>query len=149
MPIINLEGVQVESGERVLAVITLPNFEKGHNLVMATQKGIIKKTPVEQFERVRSTGIRAINVAEDDALAWVAVSSRQRRHRARHAPWATSRASTSARCAPWAATLRASSASGSPGRATRWWAWRSSRTRGDILVLTETGYGKRVPLPSS
>ena len=36
MPIINLEGVQVESGERVLAVITLPDFEKGHNLVMAT-----------------------------------------------------------------------------------------------------------------
>src|SRR6187431_1622049 len=75
VPIINLEGVQVESGERVLAVITLPNFEKGHNLVMATRKGIIKKTPIEQFERVRSTGIRAINVAEDDALAWVAVSS--------------------------------------------------------------------------
>ena len=75
VPIINLEGIQVESGERVLAVITLPHFEKGHNLVMATQKGIIKKTPVEQFERVRSTGIRAITVAEDDALAWVEVSS--------------------------------------------------------------------------
>ena len=42
---------------------------------MATQRGIIKKTPVEQFERVRSTGIRAITVAEDDALAWVEVSS--------------------------------------------------------------------------
>ncbi len=75
VPIINLEGVQVEAGERVLAVITLPNFEKGDNLVMATQLGIIKKTPVEQFERVRSTGIRAITVAEDDALAWVGVSS--------------------------------------------------------------------------
>src|SRR4051812_24064627 len=75
IPIINLEGVQVESGERVLAVITIPNFEKGHNLVMATHKGVIKKTPIEQFERVRSTGIRAITVAEDDALAWVAVSS--------------------------------------------------------------------------
>jgi DNA gyrase subunit A len=75
MPIINLEGVQVESGERVLAVITVPGFEKGHNLVMATHRGIVKKTPVEQFERVRSSGIRAITVASDDALAWVAVSS--------------------------------------------------------------------------
>jgi DNA gyrase subunit A len=56
-------------------VITIPNFEKGHNLVMATVKGIIKKTPIEQFERVRSTGIRAITVSEDDALSWVAVSS--------------------------------------------------------------------------
>ena len=74
-PIINLEGVQVEAGERVLAVITIPNFEKGDNLVMATRQGIIKKTPIEQFERVRSTGIRAITVAEDDELAWVGVSS--------------------------------------------------------------------------
>ena len=56
-------------------VITLPNFSKGNNLATATQKGHIKKTPVEQFERVRSTGIRAITVAEDDALAWVAVST--------------------------------------------------------------------------
>jgi DNA gyrase subunit A len=75
IPIINLEGVQVEAGERVLAVITLPNFEKGQNLVMATRRGVIKKTPVEQFERVRSTGIRAITVAEHDALAWVGISS--------------------------------------------------------------------------
>ena len=49
----------------MLAVITIPNFEKGHNLVMATRKGIIKKTPIEQFERVRSTGIRAITVADE------------------------------------------------------------------------------------
>ncbi len=75
MPIINLEGVQVESGERVLATITLPNFEPGHNLVMATVKGMVKKTPIEKFERVRSTGIRAITVADDDKLAWVSVSS--------------------------------------------------------------------------
>jgi DNA gyrase subunit A len=75
IPIINLEGVQVESGERVLAVITIPNFEKGHNLVMATRGGVIKKTPIEQFERVRSSGIRAISVREGDELEWVEVSS--------------------------------------------------------------------------
>src|SRR3990170_3226061 len=49
MPIINLEGVQVDAGERVLAVVTLPDFEPGHNLVMATHRGIIKKTPIERF----------------------------------------------------------------------------------------------------
>jgi DNA gyrase subunit A len=75
LPIINLEGVQVESGEQALAVVTIPNFEKGHNLVMATRQGVIKKTPIEQFERVRSSGIRAITVAEGDDLAWVDVSS--------------------------------------------------------------------------
>src|SRR5213079_950470 len=74
-PIINLEGVQVEPGERVLAIVAIPNFEKGHNMVMATRRGIIKKTSLEQFERVRSTGIRAITVDEGDELAWVDVSS--------------------------------------------------------------------------
>jgi DNA gyrase subunit A len=44
-------------------------------MVMATRRGMIKKTPIEQFERVRSTGIRAITVADDDELAWAAVSS--------------------------------------------------------------------------
>jgi DNA gyrase subunit A len=75
IPIINLEGVQVETGEAVLAVLTTPNFEAGHNLVMATRRGIIKKTPIEQFEKVRSSGIRAITVREDDDLVWVAISS--------------------------------------------------------------------------
>ena len=42
---------------------------------MATRRGIIKKTPLEQFERVRATGIRAITINDDDELAWVDVSS--------------------------------------------------------------------------
>ncbi|MDL2334642.1 MAG: DNA gyrase subunit A [Chloroflexota bacterium] len=76
MPVVNLDGVQLEPpNERVLAIVTIPNFEKGDNMVMATRKGVIKKTPIEQFERVRSTGIRAITVAEGDELAWVGVSS--------------------------------------------------------------------------
>ena len=75
MPIINLPGVQVDSGEVPVATIVLPDFEPGHYLVMATRKGIIKKTPLEQFERVRSTGIRAITIHDDDELAWVGVSS--------------------------------------------------------------------------
>jgi DNA gyrase subunit A len=58
-----------------LAVNTLRNFEPGGYLVMATVKGVIKKTPIEQFEKVRSTGIRAIIVREGDDLAWVNVSS--------------------------------------------------------------------------
>jgi DNA gyrase subunit A len=75
IPIINLEGVQVDTGELVLAIVTIPNFEKGTNMVMATRRGVIKKTPIEQFERVRSTGIRAITVADNDELVWVVVSS--------------------------------------------------------------------------
>ncbi|HEX2755170.1 MAG TPA: DNA gyrase subunit A [Candidatus Limnocylindrales bacterium] len=74
-PIINLPGVQVEAGEVPVATIVLPNFEPGHYLVMATRRGHIKKTPLEQFERVRSTGIRAVSIHDNDELAWVDVSS--------------------------------------------------------------------------
>src|SRR5919204_4290674 len=75
LPIINMPGVQVEAGEVPMATITLPTFAPGSYLVLATRRGIIKKTPLEQFERVRSTGIRAITLDEKDELAWVDVSS--------------------------------------------------------------------------
>src|SRR3954451_18557845 len=75
LPIINMPGVQVEAGEVPVATITLPGFAADSYLVMATKQGRIKKTPLEQFERVRSTGIRAIEVHEGDELAWVDVSS--------------------------------------------------------------------------
>jgi len=146
VPIVNLEGVQVESGERVLAVITLPDFEKGHNLVMATRKGIIKKTPVEQFERVRSTGIRAITVDEDDALAWVAVS-------AGHDDIVlATRLGKIARFDEEKVRAMGRDARGVIGITL---ARKGDQVVGmevipshqaDILVLTDTGYGKRVPL---
>ncbi len=75
IPIINLPGVQVESGEVPVATITLREFKPGRYLVMATRNGIIKKTPLEQFEKVRSSGIRAISVNAGDELAWVDVST--------------------------------------------------------------------------
>jgi DNA gyrase subunit A len=145
MPIINLEGVQVDSGERVLAVITLPDFEPGHNLVMATVNGTIKKTPIERFERVRSTGIRALTVADDDALAWVAVSSGGddivlATAQGRIARFHETEVRPMGRDAAGVIGIRLARAGDrvvgmdvvAPGS--------------DILVLTETGYGKRVSL---
>ncbi|HEY3523193.1 MAG TPA: DNA gyrase subunit A [Candidatus Limnocylindrales bacterium] len=75
IPIINLPGVQVEAGEVPMATIVLPNFEEGRFLVLATRNGVIKKTPLEQFEKVRSSGIRAITLNPNDELAWVDVST--------------------------------------------------------------------------
>jgi DNA gyrase subunit A len=145
IPIINLEGVQVESGERVLAVVTIPGFEKGSNLVMATHRGIIKKTPIEQFERVRSTGIRAITVADDDELAWVAVSSGDddivlATMQGRIARFKEGEVRAMGRDAAGVIGIRLARQGDQvvgmgvivPGA--------------DILVLTQTGYGKRVAL---
>jgi DNA gyrase subunit A len=143
MPIINLEGVQVESGERVLATVTLPHFETGHNLVLATVKGIIKKTPIEKFERVRATGIRALTVADDDKLAWVAVSSGEddiiiATAMGRIARFHEEEVRPMGRDAAGVIGIRLAN------KADRVVNMGVLREDMDILVLTETGYGKRV-----
>ena len=61
MPVVNLEGVQLEPpNERVLAIVTIPNFEKGNNMVMATRKGMIKKTEFKTY----NTPIKADGIIE-------------------------------------------------------------------------------------
>ncbi|MEX2008074.1 MAG: DNA gyrase subunit A [Candidatus Spechtbacterales bacterium] len=44
-------------------------------LVMVTEGGIIKKTPLKDFENVRRNGLIALNIKKDDSLRWVGVSS--------------------------------------------------------------------------
>ena len=78
-------------------------------------EGIIKKTPLEQFERVRSTGIRAITIDDDDELAWVDVST-GRTTSSSPPPRACSPASTRTRSGRWAAMRPASSASACSSR---------------------------------
>ncbi|MGH2358565.1 MAG: DNA gyrase subunit A [Candidatus Limnocylindria bacterium] len=77
LPIINLPGVQVEQREYVSAIITLPQFEPDHYLVMATQRGMIKKTSLAEYAKIRANGLIAINLNEGDELQWVGLSDGQ------------------------------------------------------------------------
>jgi DNA gyrase subunit A len=143
--IINLPGVQVDPGEVPMATIVLPDFEPGHYLVMATRNGIIKKSPLEQFERVRSTGIRAITINEDDELAWVDVSGG-----ADDIIIATAQGML-ARFSEAEVRAMGRDAAGVIGiRLAREGDQVVSMSvvepEADLLVLTETGYGKRVRL---
>jgi DNA gyrase subunit A len=145
MAIINLPGVQVESGEYPMATICLPNFEPGHFLVMATRNGIIKKTPLEHFERVRATGIRAITISDGDELAWVDVSGGED-----DVIIATSMGML-ARFSEGEVRPMGRDAAGVIGiRLARQGdaviAMSVVDPEADLLVLTETGYGKRVAL---
>ncbi|HET9497663.1 MAG TPA: DNA gyrase subunit A [Candidatus Limnocylindria bacterium] len=74
LPIINLPGVQVESGEYVSAIIALPRFEPDHYLVMATRRGQIKKTSLAEYARIKANGLIAINLVDGDELRWVDLS---------------------------------------------------------------------------
>ena len=71
LPIINLPGVQVESGEYVSAIIALPRFEPDHYLVMATRRGMIKKTSLAEYAKIKANGLIAINLVDGDELRWV------------------------------------------------------------------------------
>lgn len=59
--------IEMQPNERVTAVIAVPDFQKGY-LFMATQKGTVKKTSIEEFANPRKGGIRAINLDEGDTL---------------------------------------------------------------------------------
>ena len=74
LPIINLPGVQVESGEYVSAIIALPRFEPGHFMAMATRRGMIKKTSLAEYAKIRANGLIAISLVDDDELRWVGLT---------------------------------------------------------------------------
>ena len=66
--IINL--LQLQPGEHITAIIPIDvrKLQDKDNLFMATRKGIVKKTPVNEFANIRKTGIQAINLRDDDEL---------------------------------------------------------------------------------
>ena len=64
--IINL--LQLMPGEFITAVIPIRQFEEGRYLMMATKKGLVKKTPITDYINVRKTGLAAITLREDDEL---------------------------------------------------------------------------------
>ena len=64
--IINL--LQLMPGERITAVIPISKFEEGHYLMMATRKGLVKKTPIQDYANVLKIGLAAISLRDDDEL---------------------------------------------------------------------------------
>ncbi|MFC1632955.1 DNA gyrase subunit A [Patescibacteria group bacterium] len=72
--------LQLSQGESIEAVIPLPYVKdkkkapEGY-VVMATEKGMIKKTALTEFENMRKSGLIAIKLKAGDALAWVQTST--------------------------------------------------------------------------
>ncbi|MFM8403511.1 MAG: DNA gyrase subunit A [Candidatus Limnocylindrus sp.] len=145
IPIVNLPGVQVESGEVPVATVILQNFNAGGYLAFSTKKGVIKKTALEQFEKVRSSGIIAITLDKGDELAQViptsgeddiVLATRQGRicrfHEKEARPMGRSAGGVIGIRLARQGDLVVAAAVVEPGA--------------DLLVLTETGFGKRVPV---
>jgi len=67
--IVNL--LQLQPEEKVSSVINISKQSKTGNLFMCTIKGVVKKTPFEQYQNVRQTGLIAITLDSGDELKWV------------------------------------------------------------------------------
>ena len=67
--IINI--LPIENDERISAMIRIPENDDGKYLCMVTRKGIIKRSSSELYRNIRKTGVIAINLDDDDELAWV------------------------------------------------------------------------------
>ena len=66
--------IPLQPDEKITAMIPIKEYEDGKYLFMATAKGMVKKTPIKDYENVRKNGLAAINLREDDTLIEVKVT---------------------------------------------------------------------------
>jgi len=71
-PIVNL--LPLEPDEKVQAILPVRDFPEDKFIFFATRQGTVKKTPLSDYSRPRSTGIRAIDLDEGDGLVNVAIT---------------------------------------------------------------------------
>ncbi len=70
--VVNL--VNVTAGEKITTILPVKEFSENTYLFMATQNGVVKKTPLVDYSNVRSGGIIAVNLDEGDRLISVALT---------------------------------------------------------------------------
>ena len=77
IPLVNM--INFQDGEKLAAVTNISDIaNKEQCIFFATKKGIIKRTSVAQFQNIRTNGINAINLSEDDELLQVEVTDGHR-----------------------------------------------------------------------
>jgi DNA gyrase subunit A len=67
--------LQTQPDETVSSVINISKRNDGGNLFMCTMRGIVKKTPFEQYQNVRTSGLIAINLDDNDELKWIRMTT--------------------------------------------------------------------------
>ncbi len=71
--IVNL--LQLQPEEVVSSILNISKQDKTGHLFMCTIRGVVKKTPFEQYQNVRQTGLIAINLDDGDELKWIRMTS--------------------------------------------------------------------------
>jgi len=71
-PIVNI--LPLEANERITAILPVSEYSKDKYIFMATADGTVKKTSLDQFANVRSNGLIAVNLREEDTLIGVNIT---------------------------------------------------------------------------
>jgi len=141
-PIVNL--LPFAEGERISAILPVREYRADHFVFMATSQGTVKKVALTEFSRPRSSGIIALELAENDRLVGVAVT-----HGNQEAMLFTN-AGKVIRFAEDKVRPMGRTARGVRGvklqANQRVISLVVVSTTGDILTATEYGYGKRTPV---
>ncbi len=137
--IVNL--LDVQKGEHVATTLSLRDFGEGKFLVMATKKGIIKKSKLEFYSHPRSAGIIGLNIMDGDELIAVRVTTGE------HDIFLTTRKGKSIRCHENELRSMGRVATGNIGirmeSDDKVVGMDILREGATILTVTENGYGKR------
>ncbi|MDC0612510.1 DNA topoisomerase (ATP-hydrolyzing) subunit A [Vibrio sp.] len=72
-PIVNI--LPLEANERITAILPVSEYSSDKFILMATADGTVKKTSLDQFSNVRSNGLIAVNLREDDELIGVDITN--------------------------------------------------------------------------
>ena len=140
LPVINL--LKFEEGETLATVINVKSMDEPGFLVFATKKGIIKKTELVQYKNIRSTGIRALLLANDDELIDVAKTNGTQDiifgvSNGKAARFNESAVRTTNRAAAGVKAIQINKPDKAVGMAV------VNSDNDEIIVLTSNGYGKR------
>ncbi len=142
IPIVNV--LSLNAGETITAAVAVPRFATAAYTVMATRRGRIKRMALTEFAAVRPSGLIAITLDDGDELGWVRLTSGTSEvilvtENGQALRFSESNVRSMGRSAAGvtgiklgATDLVASMEVVEPG--------------GDLLVVTEMGYGKRTPL---
>lgn len=69
--VVNL--IQIQQDEKIMATITTKDFDQNKSLIFFTRNGIIKRTNLNEYSNIRSVGVRAIRLDDEDELVTASI----------------------------------------------------------------------------
>ncbi len=76
--VVNL--INLEADEKIRSIIPTSDFDENKSLVFFTQNGVVKRTALNEFSNVRSNGVRAIVLDDDDALITAYIATEETKY---------------------------------------------------------------------